>query len=347
MILVFVIHCSESKWKGKIYKEQDAVVIENYGAGLWGDIIDDKISFNKEISLGKMSGEDYLMFNNSIDVAVGSDLNIYVLDMGNHRFIKFDKKGNYRWTAGRKGQGPGELQNPQKIRIKPQKEVCVLDGNFLIHIYDIHGKYKDTIRLEQSTEDFQYIDDQRIFVRTPIPNYTGLAAAISSNEFEMIKEFPVDYPYGPKISGWGDIGGDIQWIQNAVYMVLPDKYEIRKYDLNGKLLQKIKRDFKFEPPEVKRRGGGFRISRKNRMGLCFFDQKRGCLINQFFQIIGENEPDIEIVFYLDFFNDGGKFLGSFKLPGPRRLMAIDSDGKYYFVNYDPFPGVIRSSLIIN
>lgn len=348
LVLVFFIHCSKSQWKGKIYKEQGATVIESYGAGIWGERIEEKISFDTELSLGKVSGEDYLMFNNYLDIAVDSDLNIYVLDSGNHRFMKFDEEGNHIWTAGRKGQGPGELQMPEKIRISPHQEVCVLDGSLRVHVYSLQGEYKHSIMLERSVEDLQFIDPDQLFVQTRIPHYTGLAAAICSNEFEMMEDFPVDYPYGPKISGGGDIGGDIKYLYNSIYMVLPDKYEIRKYDLNGKLLRKIKRDFKFEPPKVTRmKGGGFGIETRNRLGPCFLDQKRGFIINHVMRILGEKAPDFEIVFYLDFFNDEGKFLGSFKLPGMRRLILIDSEGKYYFSDFDPFPSVIRASLKID
>lgn len=343
LMVLFSMHCSENEWRGRIYNEDGARVVENYGEGLWGDNINEIISFIKEISLGKESGEDYLMFHTDIDISVDLNLNIYVLDSGNHRFIKFDKNGNYVWSVGRKGQGPGELQRPLKIKINPQQEICILDGFFRVHIYDNQGKYKRTIRLENSTEDFQYINNQRIFVRTHILNQTGLAATINSNEFKIIEKFSVDYAYGPKISGGGNIGGDIKYIQNIIYMVLPDKYEIRKYDLNGKLLQKIRRDFKFEPPEVKRLERGFLISGKTKLGPCFLD-KRGLLINEVFQIIGESEEDFELIFFLDFFNDKGKFLGSYKLPAWTKLIAIDSECKYYFVTLNPFPGIIRSAL---
>jgi hypothetical protein len=128
---------------------------------------------------------------------------------------------------------------------------------------------------------------------------------------------------------------------------LPDKYEIREYDLNANLLREIKRDFDFESPIVKKlQGGGFAIGGKTKLGPCFLD-KNGLIISEVFQIKGNSEKDFKFIFFLDFFNSDGKFLGSFLLPEWTKLIKIDSDNKYYFVTLDPIPSVIRSSIRIS
>jgi hypothetical protein len=161
-----------------------------------------------------------------------------------------------------------------------------------------------------------------------------------------MKEFPIEYPYGPKIPGSGNIGGDIRYMDDKIYMVLPDKYEIREYSLDGKLLRKIKRDFDFEPPMVKRLdGGGFAIGGKTKLGPCFVD-KNGFIINEVFQIQGDSDTDFQLVFFLDFFSSDGKFLCSHRLPEWTRLAMVDTENKFYFITLDPFPSVIRSSLQI-
>ncbi len=189
--------CSREPWEGRIYKENGVKVIESHGSGLWGEIIEDKIDFITELTIGEEVGENHLVFHSSLDVAVDSNQDIYVLDKRNHRFMKFDSKGNHIWTSGRQGQGPGELQNPNKIKITPSKGICILDGSDKIHFYDLQGRY----------------------------------------------------------------------IQNRIYMLLPDTYEIREYDVDGTFIRKIRRDFKFTPPEVKRIGvGGFSVSSRTRLG---------------------------------------------------------------------------------
>ena len=71
------------------------------------------------------------------------------------------------------------------------------------------------------------------------------------------------------------------------------------------------------------------------------------LVVKIFQIVGENEQDIVFSHSLDFFNIDGKFLCSYKLPDSTGLLFIDSENKFYFVSTDPFPKVIRSSVIID
>jgi len=346
-ICMLPTRCSREQWEGRIYKEQGVKVIESFGSGLWGEIIEDKIDFITELTIGEEVGEDHLVFYSSLDIALDSNENIYLLDHRNHRFLKFDSNRNHIWTSGRQGQGPGELQSPRKIKITPSERICILDGFHKIHFYDLQGRYIHSINVSHSIEDFQYTEDGRIFMNTQLRQQAGLSAVIYDEKFELFEVFPVEYPYGPIIPGWGRIGGDIRYIQDKIYMVLPDTYEIREYDVDGTLIRKIRRDFKFIPPEVKRiGGGGFSISGRTKLDPIYLLMSK-YLVVQIWQIVGENEQDIVISRSLDFFNIDGKFLCSYKLPDSTRLQFIDSDNKFYFVTTDPFPKVIRSSVIID
>jgi len=190
-------------------------------------------------------------------------------------------------------------------------------------------------------------EDGRIFMNTPLKQQAGLSAVICNEKFELLEVFPIKYPYGPKIYGWGYVGGDIRYIQNKIYMLLPDTYEIREYDVDGTLIRKIRRDFKFTPPEVKRIGvGGLSISGRTKLDPIYLLMSK-YLVVQIFQIVGENESDIVLSYSLAFFNIDGKFLCSYKLPDSTKLLFIDSENKLYFMTNDPFPKVIRSSVIID
>ena len=184
-------------------------------------------------------------------------------------------------------------------------------------------------------------------MNTPLKQQAGLSAVICNEKFELLEVFPIKYPYGPKIYGWGYVGGDIRYIQNKIYMLLPDTYEIREYDVDGTLIRKIRRDFKFTPPEVKRIGvGGLSISGRTKLDPIYLLMSK-YLVVQIFQIVGENESDIVLSYSLAFFNIDGKFLCSYKLPDSTKLLFIDSENKLYFMTNDPFPKVIRSSVIID
>ena len=188
--LLILSDCKKEKWEGRTYIENGCTVIENYGKGLWGEHINEKVEFVTELTLGELSGEEYLTFHTDIDVTVDSKGNIYVLDIRNHRIVKFDVNGDYLWTAGRQGQGPGEFQRPSKIKIMPSGEICVLDGSRKLLFYNSQGNYIHMVNLESSVSDFQFLPDRRLFMSTQMLQQAGLAGVFLSPDFVSIERFP-------------------------------------------------------------------------------------------------------------------------------------------------------------
>lgn len=346
-IATFSANCSKDKWEGRIYKEQGVTVIESKGSGLWGDKINEKIKFKENLSLGVEEGEEHLLFHDELDTAVDSELNIYVLDAKNYRLLKFDKLGNYTWKTGRKGQGPGEFRNPSEVIVSPSREIWVLDSPSLVHVFDMRGKFQRTINLEGLCSNFQFLPDGRLFIDRPMRGQLGIVAEYYSNQGKFIEKFPDEYRYGPKLPSWagGGFGGGFWFLEGKIYMIMPDKYEIREYNLEGKLLGKTKRDFKLKPPEIKQFQRGFTMSTLNVIGPCFL-YKRKMLLNTLLLVERKAEGEFKLNIFLDFFNEKRQFLGSYKLPEETWLNSIDSENNFYFVQRDPFPRVIRSTLDI-
>lgn len=346
-IMIFSVYCAKEKWKGRIYKETGVAVIESEGSGIWGDKINEKIKFKENLSLGVEEGEEFLVFHSELDVAVDSESNIYVLDIRNHRLLKFDKTGNFNWKSGRKGKGPGEFRNPSEVVVSPSEEKWVLDPPTLIHLFDAQGKYKRIINLKGRCSNFQFLPDGRLFISRTTRGQMGIAAEYYSIEGEFLEKFPDEYRYGQNLPSWagGGFGGGFRFLEGKIYMTLPDKYEIREYDLEGKLLGKIKRDFRLNPPELREYQRGYITMASNVMGPCFL-YKRKMLLNMLMLVERKAEREFEIRLYLDFFNEKGQFLGSYKLPEETRLNTIDHENNFYFVQQEPFPRVIRSTLDI-
>jgi len=232
LMVTFSTNCSKEKWKGRIYKEAGVPVIESEGSGIWGEEINRKIKFKENLSLGLEEGEDFLLFHSELDIAVDSELNIFVLDIRNHRLLKFDKQGNFIWKAGREGQGPGEFQSPSEVAVSPSKEIWILDSRSLLHLFNAQGKYQRTINLKERCSHFQFLPDGRLFISRPTMGQMGIAAEYYSIEGELLGKFPDEYRYGPKLPSWagGGFGGGFRFIEDKIYMTLPDKYEIREYD---------------------------------------------------------------------------------------------------------------------
>lgn len=349
LLILFFTSCGKEKWEGRIYTEQGVTVVENKGSGLWGKQSSEKIRFTENLSLGVEEGEDYLMFHHLRNVAVDSGLNIYISDGGNYRLLKFNKQGNFLWSTGRKGQGPGEFRYPGKVVVTLSGDIAVLDSPF-IHFFDIQGKFQRTVKLRKSFKNVIFLPDGRLFVNIFLKGKPGVAAEYYSSEGEFLEKFPDEYRYGPKMSPnlGASIGdGYFQLIENKIYLSLPDQYEIREYDLDGKILRNIKRDIKLKPPNIMVMDGGRGVSvySSDCSGPCFLYQRK-ILINCLTLVEKKSEREYESERFFDFFNEKGQFLGSYRLPENTTLNIIDSENKFYFIQWEPFPKVIRSTLEI-
>lgn len=339
--VVFSASCSKEKWGGKISIEKGVTVIENKGPGLWGEKSSEKIKFIENLSLGVEEGEEYLMFHSYLNVAVDSKLNIYILDRRNHRLLKFDKEGNFIWKAGKKGQGPGELQYPRNIALTPTEDIAVQDGSS-IHFFDNNGSYEKTVKLKGSFIGFLILPDGRLLMSSIVRGQLGIVAEYHSIEGKFIKKFPYEYRYGPKFSLGAGIfyGGEFKVFNSKIYLSLLGSYEIREYDLEGKLLRKIKRGFKIKPPNLKITGGLVGAGPSDVSGPCFLFQ--GKMMVNLLNIVEEKEENkYESKKFLDFFNEKGQFLGTYKMPENKTLSTVDSKGNFYFLQWKPYPKLIR------
>lgn len=350
--LIITVHfsnlCSKQTWKGRIYNDGDVIITESEGSGIWGDNISDKITLKENLSIGVEEGQEHQMFHSTLDVTVDSELNIYVLDIRNYRLLKFDKLGNFIWKAGRKGQGPGEFRDPTEVNISPSLDIYILDYPFHFQVFDINGKYQRTISLEKRCGSFDFLPDGRLLAVRGTRGQMGFMADYLSIEGKFLEEFPVEYRHGQKLPSFagGGYGGGFLFIDGKIYMILPDKYEIREYTSEGKLLKIIKRDFELKPTEVRMvdEHKGLMIG-WDIMGPCFLYKKK-MLLNMLHRVERKDENKSEITRFLDFFNEKGQFLGSYKMPEATTLNTIDDENYLYFVQQEPFPRVIRLKMTI-
>ena len=347
VVLLCMTACKSEKWQGRIYTENGVTVIENKGTGLWGMSTAEKIEFVEELVLGVEEGDDHLMFYNLRNLAVDSQSNIYILDGGNHRLIKFDEEGKFIWSTGREGQGPGEFENPGRVYLT-EEEYPVVEDRRSIHSFDGQGQYKKSIKIGKSMRNVTFLPDGRLFVNLFVSGRPGLAAEFYSDTGEFLEKFPVEYRYGPKMSpnlGASIGGGDFQWSGDKVYLSLPDRYEIREYDTEGNLQKKTLRDLTFNPPNISVRadGRGVSVRPSDNSGPCFLYQEE-FLINCLRRVEKKSETEYVSERFLDFFNAKGQFLGSHPLPEGLTLGTVDSSGKFYFIQWNPFPKIIRSRI---
>lgn len=75
------------------------------------------------------------------DITVDTPGNVYVLDTGNNRVLKFDKNGNFLLFWGGYGQKESQFSSPEGITVDSQGFVYVADtDNHRVQIFDSEGR---------------------------------------------------------------------------------------------------------------------------------------------------------------------------------------------------------------
>jgi len=178
------------KWQGTIEDKEGVKVVKNPSNPIYDEI---SLHLKKDLSIGSEDDENY-MFYKVFDMDVDSQGNIYVLDSGNYRIQKFDNKGQYLQTIGKKGQGPGEFERPIRVFLDAQNNIYVNDRR-KIKIFNSQGEFLNSFLLDTSVTDF-YIDGQgNILAQGRRLNRDGIKKVIiimnsAGKTIKSIKEFP-------------------------------------------------------------------------------------------------------------------------------------------------------------
>ena len=95
----------------------------------------------EEISIGALDGPQEYLFGDISEVAIGADGSIYVFDRQAPALRKYDARGRYVHTLGRRGQGPGEYLKGGGLAVHPDGRVMLWDsGTWRINVYSPAGE---------------------------------------------------------------------------------------------------------------------------------------------------------------------------------------------------------------
>lgn len=147
MLLIFVvaeaIEEEKPQWKGKIEYVNGVKVIKNPKDPLYGEI---SFELEEDLSIGNEEDENY-MFYEIQDLEIDSQGNILVMDFKNFRIQKFDAKGHFLKTIGRKGQGPGEFERLGQIFLD-SKDNLYVNEMFKMQIFSNKGEFVRSIKIK-------------------------------------------------------------------------------------------------------------------------------------------------------------------------------------------------------
>lgn len=101
-------------WQGKMEKKDGLTIVSNPRLPLYRS---DAVTLKEDLSIGEAQGGKEYMFFHAWGIDVDEGGGIYVMDQGDACIKVYAENGTYLRSIGRKGQGPGELQNPNTIHL--------------------------------------------------------------------------------------------------------------------------------------------------------------------------------------------------------------------------------------
>jgi hypothetical protein len=109
------------------------------------------MDFNEDLSIGNEDDDENYLLVNPVEIESDEEGNIFILDYRECLIKKFDPQGRFIRQFGRRGQGPGEFQNPYSMVISHRNKIYVGDpGLNKIEEFSLNGEYKQTLKIEFS-----------------------------------------------------------------------------------------------------------------------------------------------------------------------------------------------------
>ena len=354
-LLAFSAACyrSEADWQGTIEEKDGIVIVRNPLEPIFGMEV---AILEKELTIGAVEGASETIFAEVSGVAVSEDGRIYVLDATECRIQVFDSQGNFLSSIGRKGQGPGEMQNPRSIQVTPQSEIMVRDlqGDRIL-FYTLEGEFlRDVLTVQWGNLSKPLIDSQggiiadysipgQVFRRELSKFDPRLDTLFTIHNLELF-ELPVMKAFFPEFF-WQVTKDD--WI----IWGFSTRYELQILDTEGRLLKKIVKEFRpvaiSDEDKQERMNflfggvtvpGGIKLEWPEHhwpFGDLSLDEGGRLFLQTF-----EKTPDGKSYLY-DVFDPEGKFIAKIPLPARPQtwnnnklyLVEEDEDGYQYVTRY--------------
>lgn len=329
-ILTISFSQKKTEWKGKIEKENGITIVKNPKEPIYGEdvfIIDEELSFGDD-----EEDEDY-MFSDVSHITVDNDGRIYVLDRRESHVKLFDQDGKYVRTIGRKGQGPGELNNPIFVYF-PRNELLVTQFGRL-SFFSPEGEFLRVVLMKKDSPSRARCDSRRNIIGTSSvfdPETPYYALKKYNSEIEPIKELArvkiqrkpgVINPFSPNI--YMSVDDE----DNIIFGYSKD-YELQIFNPEGDLTKKIIREYdpvgiteeekeeatQEAPPQIK-----FEFSKYHPAFLRFVHDETGRLYVQ-----SNEKGEGNNVYYHDVFDRDGRYIAKVQL---RQYPVIFRNGKLY------------------
>jgi len=184
---------------------------------------------------------------------VDSDGNIYIVGWKNKEYYinKIDKTGNLILSFGRRGEGPGEINTPIRPTIYDDHLLVITDMFKKLIYYDLQsGRCVREILFKTPMLIVECLPNNKFLVyksknSSDSKELYFKCLEIYDDQWKMTKELDVDEC--PRQDEMGLLPPYFMWrVSNQGIFIVNEKrgYEIQKFDHDGRLLRKIKKEYR-------------------------------------------------------------------------------------------------------
>ena len=259
VILSLFFFCKHSKDEGERYMEDGVEVIVNHL---------EPYKIKKESSTLHLEEEFMIDFEREdlteigikevVGFDVDSDSNIYFrLSSSSANYIyKFDDKGKFLFSFGRRGQGPGELESPRYLRVNELDQIIVSDfGRKRLFLFEKNGDLIKDISLASNHRIATLLGNGKILVMKGSFNReegrADFPIILCNDDLEEMKilhpgRYMPNFSFAKKVNCLRlYLDYNVWKISRALIYVgnYGQGYEFLIYDTEGNLSRKIRKEY--------------------------------------------------------------------------------------------------------
>ncbi len=368
--LFLLINCDSHEIKKEM--NDGVLIIHNPENGLWQNGPTTPLSFNLEKTFGKENEPIEEVFTGASYVFTDNNRNVYIVDRRDNKLVSFDSTGNFLWSKGREGQGPGEFNGIRGVVCDGNEYIFISNSSgFQIDRFDLMGNYLNSFKLADlniGRASLNAFIKPNIFVLAKSNSGESginiILLELMNNRLKVKSKFAVSEDIGIELPVGFSVGMDVQVNSDEIVIANIHNYEFKYYNFEGNLVKQVVRDFnKLVRP-------GIFKTKTYRSIRVYSSLAAPMRIAEGYEIsishwpINLDDPDKylerssrgsrEVLKYqnmLDLFNTEGELLYSIYndsyTPEIGRPIHVDKDGKLYSTLSEPFPQVRRYQVHIN
>ena len=189
------------------------------------------------------------------------DIYFYLSPLAQGNLVyKFDKEGHFVRSFSRKGQGPGEIENPVYLRIDSKDQLGIIDtAGRNRSIFDTEGNLIEEFPVEGDVArpgtSIIPLENGNYLVRRVVledRRYSDIIVSLFDSEFDELKELHRHRVESPEFTGKFELPIPIPLFEASKEHIFVGNgqlgYEILVFDLDGNFVRKIRKEYK--PIEV-------------------------------------------------------------------------------------------------